>query len=196
MSPKPSGQLFGRVGIDLFAGPTETLVIADDSVDAELCATDLLGQAEHGETFAGLTNRQILKMDEDFLSGVEKFCAEKLLPALRQIGGATTSEAPAGPQTDPIFQAILTTLSRIELRMGSGLPPEIGQVLDEIARELRTAKDVVTSASSLKQVLGDLSLTLKTLQDPLVAIKTLPTQIDGLTKLGADIFGRPWPSRT
>lgn len=41
-------QLFGRVGIDLFAGPTETLVIADDSVDAELCAADLLGQAEHG----------------------------------------------------------------------------------------------------------------------------------------------------
>lgn len=41
-------QLFGRVGIDLFAGPTETLVIADDSVDGEICATDLLGQAEHG----------------------------------------------------------------------------------------------------------------------------------------------------
>ncbi len=43
-------QLFGRVGIDLLAGPTETLIIADDSVDAELCATDLLGQAEHGPT--------------------------------------------------------------------------------------------------------------------------------------------------
>ena len=43
-------QLYGRVGIDLFAGPTETLVIADDSVDAELCAVDLLGQAEHGPT--------------------------------------------------------------------------------------------------------------------------------------------------
>jgi len=41
-------QLYGRVGIDLFAGPTETMVIADDSVDAEMCATDLLGQAEHG----------------------------------------------------------------------------------------------------------------------------------------------------
>jgi len=41
-------QLFGRVGIDLFAGPTETMVIADETVDAELCATDLLGQAEHG----------------------------------------------------------------------------------------------------------------------------------------------------
>jgi sulfopropanediol 3-dehydrogenase len=41
-------QLFGRVGIDLIAGPTETLVIADDTVDAEMCATDLMGQAEHG----------------------------------------------------------------------------------------------------------------------------------------------------
>jgi len=43
-------QLFGRVGIDLFAGPTETLVIADDTVDGEMCAVDLLGQAEHGPT--------------------------------------------------------------------------------------------------------------------------------------------------
>lgn len=41
-------QLFGRVGIDLFAGPTETMIIADETVDAEMCATDLLGQAEHG----------------------------------------------------------------------------------------------------------------------------------------------------
>ncbi|MER1966376.1 histidinol dehydrogenase [Castellaniella sp. GW247-6E4] len=43
-------QLFGRVGIDLFAGPTETLVIADDTSDAEMCAVDILGQAEHGPT--------------------------------------------------------------------------------------------------------------------------------------------------
>lgn len=43
-------QLYGRVGIDLFAGPTETLVIADETVDAQICATDLLGQAEHGPT--------------------------------------------------------------------------------------------------------------------------------------------------
>lgn len=41
-------QLFGRVGIDLFAGPTETMIVADETVDAEMCATDLLGQAEHG----------------------------------------------------------------------------------------------------------------------------------------------------
>jgi sulfopropanediol 3-dehydrogenase len=55
-------QLFGRVGIDLFAGPTETLVIADESVDAELCATDLLGQAEHGPTSPAvlLTNSERL----------------------------------------------------------------------------------------------------------------------------------------
>ncbi len=43
-------QLFGRVGIDLLAGPTETLIIADETADAEMCATDLLGQAEHGPT--------------------------------------------------------------------------------------------------------------------------------------------------
>src|ERR671922_744651 len=43
-------QLYGRVGIDLFAGPTEILVIADETADAEMCATDLLGQAEHGPT--------------------------------------------------------------------------------------------------------------------------------------------------
>jgi len=55
-------QLFGRVGIDLLAGPTETLIIADDSVDAELCATDLLGQAEHGPTSPAflLTNSERL----------------------------------------------------------------------------------------------------------------------------------------
>jgi sulfopropanediol 3-dehydrogenase len=55
-------QLFGRVGIDLFAGPTETLVIADATVDAELCATDLLGQAEHGPTSPAilLTNSEDL----------------------------------------------------------------------------------------------------------------------------------------
>lgn len=58
-------QLFGRVGIDLFAGPTETLVIADDSVDGALCATDLLGQAEHGPTSPAilLTDSEQLAMD-------------------------------------------------------------------------------------------------------------------------------------
>ena len=55
-------QLFGRVGIDLLAGPTETLVIADESVDAEMCAVDLLGQAEHGPTSPSvlLTNSESL----------------------------------------------------------------------------------------------------------------------------------------
>ena len=58
-------QLYGRVGIDLFAGPTETLVIADDSVDAQLCAIDLLGQAEHGPTSPAvlLTDSETLAKD-------------------------------------------------------------------------------------------------------------------------------------
>lgn len=58
-------QLFGRVGIDLLAGPTETLVIADETVDAEICAIDLLGQAEHGPTSPAilLTNSEKLAME-------------------------------------------------------------------------------------------------------------------------------------
>ena len=65
-------QLFGRVGIDLFAGPTETLVIADETVDAELCAVDLLGQAEHGPTSpaALLTNSR--KLAQDTMAEVER----------------------------------------------------------------------------------------------------------------------------
>ena len=57
--------LFGRVGIDLFAGPTETMVIADDTVDGELCATDLLGQAAHGANSPAvlLTNSERLAAD-------------------------------------------------------------------------------------------------------------------------------------
>lgn len=60
-------QLFGRVGIDLFAGPTETLVIADESVDGELCAADLLGQAEHGINSPAvlLTNSEKLAKDTE-----------------------------------------------------------------------------------------------------------------------------------
>jgi sulfopropanediol 3-dehydrogenase len=61
-------QLYGKVGIDLFAGPTETLVIADDSVDAEICAVDLLGQAEHGPTSPAIlltTSRRIAEQIED-----------------------------------------------------------------------------------------------------------------------------------
>jgi sulfopropanediol 3-dehydrogenase len=58
-------QLFGRVGIDLLAGPTEVLVIADETSDAELCATDLLGQAEHGPTSPAilLTTSEMLARD-------------------------------------------------------------------------------------------------------------------------------------
>jgi sulfopropanediol 3-dehydrogenase len=58
-------QLYGRVGIDLFAGPTETLIVADDTVDGELCAIDLLGQAEHGPTSPAvlLTTSEALARD-------------------------------------------------------------------------------------------------------------------------------------
>ena len=65
-------QLFGRVGIDLLAGPTETLVIADESVDAELCATDLLGQAEHGPDSPAVLLTTSEPLARDTLAEVER----------------------------------------------------------------------------------------------------------------------------
>jgi sulfopropanediol 3-dehydrogenase len=65
-------QLFGRVGIDLFAGPTETLVIADDSVDGELCATDLLGQAEHGPDSPAILLTTSEKLARDTMRQIER----------------------------------------------------------------------------------------------------------------------------
>jgi sulfopropanediol 3-dehydrogenase len=65
-------QLFGRVGIDLFAGPTETMVIADDTVDAEMCATDLLGQAEHGYNSPAILITNSRKLAEGTMSEVDR----------------------------------------------------------------------------------------------------------------------------
>jgi sulfopropanediol 3-dehydrogenase len=65
-------QLFGRVGIDLFAGPTETLVIADDSVDGELCATDLLGQAEHGPNSPAILLTTSEKLARSTMAEIER----------------------------------------------------------------------------------------------------------------------------
>lgn len=71
-------QLFGRVGIDLFAGPTETMVIADDTVDAELCATDLLGQAEHGYNSPACLITNSRRLAEGTIAEVERLL--KILP--------------------------------------------------------------------------------------------------------------------
>ncbi|MCG7652843.1 histidinol dehydrogenase [Alteromonas sp. Cnat2-8] len=65
-------QLFGRIGIDLFAGPTETLVIADDSVDGELCAADLLGQAEHGLNSPAVLLTNSEQLGKDTMAEVER----------------------------------------------------------------------------------------------------------------------------
>lgn len=65
-------QLFGRVGIDLFAGPTETLVIADDTVDGELCAADLLGQAEHGTNSPAILLTNSEQLAQDTMKEVER----------------------------------------------------------------------------------------------------------------------------
>jgi sulfopropanediol 3-dehydrogenase len=68
-------QLYGRVGIDLFAGPTETMVIADDTVDPELCATDLLGQAEHGYNSPACLITNSRKLAEGTLAEIDRLLA-------------------------------------------------------------------------------------------------------------------------
>lgn len=65
-------QLYGRVGIDLFAGPTETMVIADETVDAEMCATDLLGQAEHGYNSPAVLVTNSRKLAEETMAEIER----------------------------------------------------------------------------------------------------------------------------
>ena len=79
-------QLFGRVGIDLLAGPTETLVIADDSVDGEICATDLLGQAEHGPTSPAVLLTNSEKLARDTMNEIERLL--KILPTADAAGKA------------------------------------------------------------------------------------------------------------
>jgi sulfopropanediol 3-dehydrogenase len=79
-------QLYGRVGIDLLAGPTETLIIADETVDGEICATDLLGQAEHGPTSPAVLITNSEKLARDTMSEVERLL--KILPTADAAGKA------------------------------------------------------------------------------------------------------------
>ncbi len=79
-------QMFGRIGIDLLAGPTETLVIADDSVDAEMCATDLLGQAEHGFNSPAVLLTTSRKLAADTLAEVERLL--QVLPTAQTAGAS------------------------------------------------------------------------------------------------------------
>jgi sulfopropanediol 3-dehydrogenase len=79
-------QLYGRVGIDLFAGPTETLVIADETVDGELCAVDLLGQAEHGTNSPAILLTTSEELARDTMAEIER--QARVLPT-----GATAYQA-------------------------------------------------------------------------------------------------------
>jgi sulfopropanediol 3-dehydrogenase len=79
-------QLFGLIGIDLLAGPTETLIIADDSVDAEMCATDLLGQAEHGPTSPAVLITNSEKLAKETMAEVDRLLS--ILPTADAAGQA------------------------------------------------------------------------------------------------------------
>ncbi len=82
-------QLYGRVGIDLFAGPTETLVIADDTVDGEICAVDLLGQAEHGPNSPAILLTTSETLARDTMAEVARLIAT--MPTGKTAGAAWKS---------------------------------------------------------------------------------------------------------
>ena len=97
-------QLYGRVGIDLFAGPTETLIIADESVDAELCAIDLLGQAEHGPTSPAI-----------LLTTSETLARDTMKEVDRQLTVLPTAESARGSWEN--YGAVILCDSREEMRI-------------------------------------------------------------------------------
>src|SRR5580692_8542531 len=110
-------QLFGRVGIDLFAGPTETLVIADESVDAEMCATDLLGQAEHGPNSPAV-----------LLTNSERLAEATMVEVKRQLESLPTREI-AGQAWRDYGQVILADDYEEMLRLADELASEHVQVM-------------------------------------------------------------------
>ena len=112
-------QLYGRVGIDLFAGPTETLVIADDTVDGEICATDLLGQAEHGPTSPAILLTISEKLAHDTMAEIDRLLA--ILP---------TGEVARKAWED--FGEIIVADSHEEmLRIADGIASEHVQVMTD-----------------------------------------------------------------
>ena len=112
-------QLFGRVGIDLFAGPTETLVIADESVDGELCAADLLGQAEHGPTSPAV-----------LLTNSEKLANETMAEVERQLKVLSTGEV-AGQAWRDFGEVIVCDTHEEMLQVANDLAFEHVQVMTE-----------------------------------------------------------------
>jgi sulfopropanediol 3-dehydrogenase len=116
-------QLFGKVGIDLFAGPTETLIIADDSCDVEMCATDLLGQAEHGPTSPAI----LLTTSKSIASEIENEI-QKLLKVLPTADIAGVSWRDYG-------QVILVDTEEELLSEADRIASEHVQVMTENPRE-------------------------------------------------------------
>ncbi len=112
-------QLFGRVGIDLFAGPTETLVIADQTVDGELCAIDLLGQAEHGPNSPAI-----------LLTTSEKLAKETIAEVERLVGQMPNGKT-AGAAWETYGQVIVADDYDDMLAVANGLASEHVQVMTD-----------------------------------------------------------------
>ncbi len=115
-------QLFGRVGIDLLAGPTEVLVIADDSADAEMCATDLLGQAEHGPTSPAI-----------LVTTSEQLAHDTIAEIARQLTTLPTADL-AGVAWRDYGQVIVCDSDEAMVAVADGIAAEHVQVLTRTPR--------------------------------------------------------------
>jgi len=110
-------QLFGTVGIDLLAGPTETLIIADDSADVEMCAVDLLGQAEHGPSSPAVLLTSSHRLAESIEAEIG-----------RQLESLSTSDL-AGAAWRDFGEVILVDSDEELLRVADDIASEHVQVL-------------------------------------------------------------------
>jgi sulfopropanediol 3-dehydrogenase len=127
-------QLYGRVGIDLLAGPTETLIIADDTADAEMCATDLLGQAEHGPTSPAILLTTSAKIANEIQDEID-----------RQLGRLATADI-AGVAWRDYGQVILCDTDEEMVAEADRIASEHVQVL---TREPRWFLERMTNYGSL-----------------------------------------------
>jgi sulfopropanediol 3-dehydrogenase len=112
-------QLYGRVGIDLFAGPTETLVICDESVDAEMVATDILGQVEHGPDSPGVILTNSEKLARESMAEIERLL--EILP----------TAAHARVAWDTFGEVIVAESHEEMVKIADGLASEHVQVMTE-----------------------------------------------------------------
>jgi sulfopropanediol 3-dehydrogenase len=181
-------QLFGRVGIDLLAGPTETLIIADETVDGEICATDLLGQAEHGPTSPAVLITNSEKLARETMKEVERLL--KILPSADLAGQAWKDYGEVivcDSEDEMIAEAKRQLFGRVGIDLLAG-PTETLIIADETVDGEICATDLLGQAehgptSPAVLITNSEKLARETMKEVERLLKILPS---------ADLAGQAW----